>query len=107
MNMAETNREQNDPATAQRSGGCAQATMLADLVERWRKAETHWRKRASDIDRDYEGKPIYEDGLAEAFGRCADILANTIAKSANTVTQRPGTAEATTATAANMPGSLK
>ena len=49
---------------------------LADMVERWRNAEKHWRKQASARERSYGGQPIYEDGLAEALGRCADILAN-------------------------------
>lgn len=54
-------------------------TALANLVHSWRDAEKHWRKQASAVDRDYAGQPVYYDGLAEAFGRCADILANTMA----------------------------
>ena len=49
---------------------------LADMVERWRNAEKHWRKQASARERSYGGQALYEDGLAEAFGRCADSLAN-------------------------------
>jgi len=53
---------------------------LADMVERWRNAEKHWRKQASARERSYSGQPIYEDGLAEAFGRCANILANEMSR---------------------------
>jgi len=75
MNTPETS-EQPAPAVAS-------SAWLADLVDRWREAENHWRKRAIAIDRDHKGKPIYEDGLAEAFGRCADILANEMSANAD------------------------
>jgi hypothetical protein len=55
------------------------SALLAALVFRWRDAAAHHRKVASSRERSYGGQPLYEDGLAEAFDRCADILANEIA----------------------------
>lgn len=66
------------PAMPETGGtkGVGISDLLADMVERWRNAEKHWRQKASARERSYGGQPIYEDGLAEAFGRCAEILAN-------------------------------
>lgn len=63
-------------------------TALIKLVERFRDAEKHWRKRADETDPEYEDGPKYEDGLADGFASCADSLENEISKSKDKI-ERP------------------
>ena len=61
---------------AQSGAAVHSSAWLDDMTIRWRAAEKHWRAKASAREDTYSGSPCYEDGMAEAFGRCAEILLN-------------------------------
>ena len=62
------------------SGGVVSSTAwLDDLVTTWRHAAKEWRKKSASVPPEsYTSANCYEDGLAEAFDRCADMLDNRI-----------------------------